>query len=102
MSEFKNVTIIKEANVYFDGKVTVGRFVRQRMQENPGDHASGMRIQYRRSRTCEILSGEMDVLLPGKNEWQTVTGGEFFDVTGDSLFKLKVKKVTDYCCSFIS
>ena len=49
----------------------------------------------------EILSGELDVLLPGNTGWKTVKGGESFDVPGDSRFSLKVKSVTDYCCSFI-
>ncbi|MEI8356426.1 MAG: pyrimidine/purine nucleoside phosphorylase, partial [Deltaproteobacteria bacterium] len=35
-------------------------------------------------------------------EWQAVAGGDSFDVPGNSLFRLRVKNLTDYCCSFIS
>ena len=103
MSDFKNVTIIKEANVYYDGRVTsrtvlfdsgcrktLGIMLPGDYEFNTGD-----------PELMEILSGELEVLLPGKTEWQNVKGGESFEVPGDSLFKLKIKSVTDYCCSFI-
>jgi len=48
----------------------------------------------------EIMSGDLDVLLPGAN-WQGFTGGQSFEVPARSSFKLKVRTTTDYCCSFI-
>jgi len=48
----------------------------------------------------EIQAGVLDVLLPGENEWQTFTKDTSFEVPKDSSFKLKVKEVTDYCCSY--
>jgi hypothetical protein len=49
----------------------------------------------------EILSGELEVLLPGVSQWLAVKGGESFDVPADSSFKVKVLSLTDYCCSYI-
>jgi hypothetical protein len=49
----------------------------------------------------EILSGELDVLLPNEDAWRPVAGGQSFEVAANSKFKLKVKKLTDYCCSFL-
>jgi uncharacterized protein YaiE (UPF0345 family) len=103
MSEFRNVTVIKEANVYFDGKVTSRTILFDTGCRKtlgimlPGEYEFNTGAP----ELMEILSGELDVLLPGKSEWQAVKGGESFDVPGDSLFKLRVKSVTDYCCSFI-
>jgi uncharacterized protein YaiE (UPF0345 family) len=48
----------------------------------------------------EILAGEMNVLLPGSDRWKTIQGGESFEVPAQSIFKLKVKSVVDYCCSY--
>ncbi len=103
MSEFSNVTVIREANVYFDGKVTSRTILFDSGCKKtlgimlPGEYEFNTGAP----ELMEILSGELEVLLPGKSDWQSVKGGESFDVPGNSLFKLKVSSVTDYCCSFI-
>lgn len=103
MSEFKGVTVVKKANVYFNGKVTsrtvvfddgskktLGVMLPGEYEFNTGD-----------KEVMEILSGELDVLLPGEREGKTIRGGESFEVARNSNVKLKVKSLTDYCCSFI-
>lgn len=49
----------------------------------------------------EISAGEMDVLLTDVTDWITIVGGTSFEVPSNSKFKLVVKEVTDYCCSYI-
>ena len=49
----------------------------------------------------EITSGEMHVLLPGSSEWQIYTDNTSFEVPANSSFKVKVMKITNYCCSYI-
>ncbi|HBF35069.1 TPA: hypothetical protein DDW35_10965 [Candidatus Sumerlaeota bacterium] len=103
MPEFKNVSIIKKANVYFDGKVTsrtvlfadgtkktLGIMLPGEYQFNTGD-----------KEIMEILGGTMDVLLPGAEVWRSFQEGDAFEVPADSKFKLKVKTVSDYCCSYL-
>lgn len=103
MSEFKNVSVVREANVYFDGKVTSRTVLFPDGSKKtlgvmlPGDFEFGTADK----EIMEILSGELDVLLPNEKEWKPVKGGQSFEVAADSKFKLKVKKLTDYCCSFI-
>lgn len=103
MSEFKNVTVVKKANVYFDGKV-VSRTVLFPdgskktlgfMQPGEYEFSTGDK------EIMEILSGELDVMLPGAKAWKTVRGGESFDVPANSKFTMKVKTMSDYCCSFV-
>ncbi|MBN1904700.1 MAG: pyrimidine/purine nucleoside phosphorylase [Deltaproteobacteria bacterium] len=102
MSQFENVTVVREANIYFDGKVTSRTVIFKDGTKKtlgimlPGDYEFGTKEK----EVMEILSGELDVLLPGK-EWQNIKGGESFDVPTESRFRLKVQKVTDYCCSYI-
>ncbi len=103
MSEFRNVSIVREANIYFSGKVvsrtvlfpdgsrkTLGIML-------PGEYEFGTKEK----ELMEIMSGELDVLLPGEKNWKTIKNGQSFEVASDAKFQLKVKVVTDYCCSYI-
>ncbi len=49
----------------------------------------------------EILGGELDVQLPCCKSWHQFKGGDSFEVPANAKFSLKVKTVTDYCCSYI-
>jgi len=103
MTEFKNVTVIKKANVYFDGRVTSRTILFNDGSRktlgimSPGEYEFGTADK----ELMEILAGEMDVLPPNKGEWLTVKEGESFEVPAQSKFSLKVKTVADYCCSYI-
>lgn len=104
MSVFNNVTIVKEANMYFDGKVTSRTIVFADGAKKtlgimlPGEYTFTTDAK----ELMEILSGTLDVLLPGEKEWKTVQGGEAFEVAAQSSFSLKVNSLTDYCCSFLN
>ena len=103
MSEFKNVTIIREANVYFEGKVT-SRTVEfeDGTKKTLGFMAAGkFSFDTGVAEVMEMLGGEMDVLLPGSTHWQTFKAGESFDVPANSKFDLVVKEFADYCCSYL-
>ena len=103
MSEFKGVTVVKKANIYFDGKVTSRTILFNDGSKKtlgvmlPGEYEFNTDDK----EIMEILSGKLEVLLPNENNWRTIKGGESFEVPGNSKFKLKVKSLTDYCCSFI-
>jgi uncharacterized protein YaiE (UPF0345 family) len=103
MSEFKNVTVVKEANIYFDGRVTSRSVLFGDGSKKtlgvmlPGEYEFGTGDR----ELMEIFSGELEVLLPGESKWKPVRGGESFEVAENSKFKLKVKTLSDYCCSFI-
>jgi purine/pyrimidine-nucleoside phosphorylase len=103
MSHFTDVTVVKKANVYFDGKVTSRTVLFPDGSKKtlgimmPGEYEFGTAEK----EVMEILAGDLDVLLPGAPEWKTVSAGEMFEVPPDSKFSLKVKSLTDYCCSYI-
>lgn len=103
MSEFNNVTIVREANIYFNGAV-VSRTVifpdgtkKTLGVMQPGEYTFNTGA----AEIMEILSGELDVKLPGAELWDRIGGGESFDVPANSAFTMRVKTVTDYCCSFL-
>jgi uncharacterized protein YaiE (UPF0345 family) len=104
MSEFANVTVIKKANVYFDGKVvsrtlifadgskkTLGIMQPGKYEFSTGD-----------KELMEIISGELDVALPGAAGVKAIKAGESFEVPANSKFSMTVKTLTDYCCSFLA
>jgi uncharacterized protein YaiE (UPF0345 family) len=103
MSEFKNVTVVKAANIYFDGKVTSRTVLFADGSRKtlgimlPGEYE----FNTAELEIVEILSGALDVLLPGAKEWRRIESGRFFEVPAQSKFSLKVTGVTDYCCSYI-
>jgi purine/pyrimidine-nucleoside phosphorylase len=102
MLEYKNVTIVSKANIYFEGRVTSRTIIFPDGSKKtlgimfPGDYEFGTAEM----ETMEIISGELDVLLPGAENWMTVKEGGVFEVPARSKFSLKVSALTDYCCSY--
>ncbi len=102
MSEFKNVTVVKKANVYFDGGVTSRTLIfadgtkKTLGIAQPGEYTFNTGA----AELMEILAGELEVQIAG-GAWKPVKGGEAFEVPANSSFIMKVKTVTDYCCSFL-
>lgn len=103
MSQFENVSVVREANIYFDGKVTSRSIkfedgsVKTLGIMLPGDYEFNTNDK----ELMEIMSGDLEVLLPNNSNWQSIKGGESFEVPANSSFQLKIKTITDYCCSFI-
>lgn len=104
MSMFENVSVVKAANIYFDGNVT-SRSIRFPDGSKkslgvmlPGKYEFGTAEK----EIMEILSGELEVLLPGASAWIEVKGGEAFEVPASSRFSVNVHRLTDYCCSFVA
>ncbi len=103
MSKFENVSVVRKANVYFDGKVT-SRTVEFASGEKktlgvmlPGEYEFNTGA----AEIMEIQSGDCKVMLAGEKEWRTISGSGRFDVPANSSFKIAVDSVTDYCCSFL-
>ncbi|BDA80950.1 UPF0345 protein (plasmid) [Leptospira kobayashii] len=103
MDRFENVTILKKANIYYDGKVTSRTVIFPSGEKKtlgimmPGDYEFGTDVK----EIMEILAGDLEVLLPGSKDWIHFQGEGVFEVPAKEKFKLKVTKVTDYCCSYI-
>ena len=78
MSTFKNVEISKEANIYFDGKVTSRKVkFRDGVVKTLGIMMPGsFEFGTEQNELMEITAGEMNVLLAGKTDWQTIFKAE--------------------------
>ncbi|WP_130537041.1 pyrimidine/purine nucleoside phosphorylase [Thiomicrorhabdus indica] len=104
MSEFNNVTVVREANIYFDGKVTSRKVIFEDGSYKtlglmmPGEYEFGTEA----AEIMEFLAGHVEVLLPGQTDWQTIKAGDSFEVPANSKFGIKVLEVSDYCCTYIT
>jgi len=103
MLEFENVSVVKKANVYFDGKVssrtikfadgsikTLGFML-------PGEFLFNTDAE----ELMEIMAGKLEYQLADSQDWVIVEGGQSFKVPASSSFTVKVIEAADYCCSFI-
>jgi uncharacterized protein YaiE (UPF0345 family) len=103
MSQYENVTVKKEANVYFDGKVTSRSIefpngeIKTLGVMLPGDFEFGTDA----AELMEITRGSLMLQLASDETWREVKGGESFDVPAKSSFKVVVEEVTDYVCSYL-
>lgn len=101
--EFNQSTIVKKANVYFDGQVTSRTVIQADGNKKtlgimmPGSYTFGTEA----AEHMEIVQGEVEVTFPDDNNVELVKSGEYFEVPANSSFDIKVNKVTDYCCTYI-
>ncbi|WP_434351876.1 pyrimidine/purine nucleoside phosphorylase [Trichococcus flocculiformis] len=100
--EFKNVTVIKEANVYFDGKVTSRTVLFESGEKKTlGIMLAGAyEFNTDAEEIMEVLGGDMSVMLPGETEYTRYSKGQSYVVPAKSFFKMIVEKYVDYCCSY--
>ena len=102
MSQFDNVSVVKQANVYFDGKCishtvqfadgtkkTVGVILPSTLVFNTGA-----------PEIMELLQGRCRVRMAGSDAWQEYAGGESFNVAGDSAFDIETLENLHYVCHF--
>jgi uncharacterized protein YaiE (UPF0345 family) len=102
MSQFENVSVIKAANVYFDGKCvshtvqfadgtkkTVGVILPSSLTFNTGA-----------PEVMEGVGGSCRVKLKGESEWKIYGAGQSFDVPGNSSFEIACDEPYHYVCHF--
>jgi purine/pyrimidine-nucleoside phosphorylase len=102
-TEFKNVTVVGKANIYFDGKV-VSHTIRLADGARktlgliyPGEY----RFNTEAPERMEIIAGTCRAKLAGDGQWKTFGAGTSFDVPAASHFDIAVDSgIAQYICSF--
>lgn len=100
--EYKNATVIKKANVYFDGKVTSRTVILESGERvtlgfmQPGSYIFNTGA----AELMQVLAGDAQVVLLGETEAKTYVAGEYFSVPANSSFDIKITTFLDYCCSY--
>jgi len=101
--EFHNVSVDLKSNTYFEGRVTSRniKFSDESLKTLGVMLEGEYKFNTAKKEIMEITSGEIQVLLPDFSEWQSFTENTSFEVPANSSFKVKVIKITNYCCSYI-
>lgn len=100
--QFDGVSIVKRANVYFDGKcVSHTLLFKDGSRKSIGVIIpSTLTFKTGAPETMEINAGVCKVRLPGATDWRTVRAGESFDVPGNAAFDIETLETLDYVCHF--
>ena len=103
-TEFRGVTAVTKANVYFDGKVVSHSILFPDGSKKtlgliyPGKFHFGTD----KAELMEIVAGACSVKLDGQTAVTDYAGGQSFNVPAKSGFDIEVKGgVCEYICSFI-
>jgi len=103
-TEFKGVTAVTKANLYFDGRVASHSILFPDGSKKtlgliyPGKFHFGTD----KAERMEIVAGACAVKLDGDGAVNTYSAGQFFDVPAKSGFDLEVKSdICEYVCSFL-
>jgi len=103
MDNFDNVSVIKKANVYFDGGVTSRTILFANGDRKtlgiimPGEY----KFNTDKKEIMDILSGDVEVLRDGETEWVSYKAGDSFEIKATSSFRIRAVSLADYCCSFV-
>ncbi len=102
MSQFDQVSVIKKANVYFDGKcVSHTVLLADGTRKSVGVILpSSLTFNTGAPEIMEIIGGQCKVRLAGQAEWTTYTEGQSFSVPGNSAFDIEAVTDTHYVCHF--
>ena len=102
MAQYDNVSVVKAANVYFDGKC-----VSHTVQFADGTKKtvgvilpSSLTFNTCAPEIMESVGGSCRVRLKGEAEWKTYTAGQSFDVPGNSSFEIACDEPYHYVCHF--
>jgi purine/pyrimidine-nucleoside phosphorylase len=102
MDKFENVTVVKKANIYFNGNVTSRTVLFEDGTRKtlgiilPGEYEFGTADREQ----MEVLAGTLKALLPGSKKWAAFGPGQAFDIPANSKFKVSATEPADYCCSY--
>jgi purine/pyrimidine-nucleoside phosphorylase len=103
-TQFDNVSVVKKANLYFDGKCvshtvlfadgtkkTIGVIFPSALTFNTGA-----------PEIMELNAGKCRIRLKGEEAWKTYEGGQSFNVPGNSSFDIETLETLDYVCHFVA
>ena len=102
MTQFDNVSVVKQANVYFDGKC-----VSHTVQSADGTKKtvgvilpSSLLFNTGAPEVMEGVGGSCRVRLKGESDWKDYAAGQSFDVPGNSSFEIACDEPYHYVCHF--
>ena len=102
MSQFDNVSVVKQANVYFDGKgVSHSLLFPDGSRKSVGViFPSTLTFTTGAPEVMELNAGKCRIRLQGETDWTSYQGGESFSVPANSRFDIETQEMLDYVCHY--
>lgn len=103
MSQFDNVSVVKKANIYFDGKcVSHSVLFADGTKKTIGViFPSSLTFNTGAAEVMELNAGSCRIRLKGDSDWKTYSGGQKFNVPANSSFDIETLETLDYVCHFV-
>ena len=101
-TQFDNVSVVKKANIYFDGKCVSHNVVfADGSKKSVGViFPSSLVFNTGAPEIMELNAGKCRIRLKGESEWTSYEGGQSFNVPGNSSFDIRVTEAYHYICHF--
>jgi uncharacterized protein YaiE (UPF0345 family) len=101
-TQFDNVSVIKKANIYFDGKcVSHSLIFPDSTKKTIGViFPSSLTFSTGAPETMELNAGRCRIRLKGEENWKSYEAGQRFQVPGNSSFDIETLETLDYVCHF--
>jgi hypothetical protein len=101
-AQFDNCSIVKSANVYFDGKcVSHTLILADGTRKSVGVILpSSLTFNTGVPEIMEGVGGSCRVRIAGESEWKSFTAGESFTAPGNSSFEIACDEPYHYVCHF--
>jgi uncharacterized protein YaiE (UPF0345 family) len=104
MSQFNNVSVVKKANVFFDGKcVSHSVLFADGTRKTVGVVLPNSQLTFDVStpELMEMTGGECQVKIAGESDFKTYKDGDSFKVAANSSFEIHTgADAVNYVCSF--
>ncbi|MEO7557771.1 MAG: pyrimidine/purine nucleoside phosphorylase [Gammaproteobacteria bacterium] len=102
MMNFKNVEVVKKANIYSDGKVTSRTVITEEGEKKTlGVMLPGMySFNAQAPEKIDIMQGSCNVRLNGAGIWNEYKAGQSFKVPANTKFEIEVQELLDYICNY--
>lgn len=102
-ARFDNVSVVKQANVYFDGKcISHTVLLADGSRKTIGViFPSLLTFDTGAAEIMELNAGKCRIRLQGQPDWVTYEGGQRFDVPANSRFEIETITLLDYVCHFV-
>lgn len=102
-TQFDQVSVVKKANLYFDGKcVSHTVLFADGSKKTVGViFPSTLTFKTGVAEIMELNAGTCRIRLQGEENWNTYTGGQQFNIPANTSFDIETLETLDYVCHFM-
>ncbi|MDE1179273.1 pyrimidine/purine nucleoside phosphorylase [Paraburkholderia sp.] len=101
-TQFDQVSVVKKANIYFDGKCVSHTVVfPDGSRKTLGViFPATLKFGTDAPEVMDVQAGHCKIRLTGSDTWQEYRTGDSFSVPGNSSFDIEVLETMDYVCHY--